>query len=345
MSDHYLFFLNVSYSFAILRPLQEAIWRRGAKVAWFIHDLDPSLLKKNEYLLENISQVKNFNPKAVFVPGNWVPDFFPGVKVELFHGFGIEKKGHFDIRGLFDLYCTHGPLTTKPFKTLAARHKYFAVIETGWPKIDTLFNYQPDSSGIESLKNHKPVILFAPTFSPSLSSAPKLMKIIKELSLAGKYKWLVKFHPLMDENIVKQYHGLKGPNLKIIDDPDIIPSLRAADIMLSDTSSVVVEFLLLNKPVITFKTKKPGPYIKNIQHPDELAPALDQMITRPKEIMKHLKKFISQMHPYNDGCSSERVLAATDRFILDYRDHLKNKPLNLWRKIQIRRRLRYYGLA
>lgn len=342
MSDHYLFFLNVSYSFAILRPLQKAILRKGAKVAWFIHDLDPSLLKKNEHLLENINQVKNFNPKAVFVPGNWVPDFFPGVKVELFHGFGIEKKGHFDIRGLFDLYCTHGPLTTKPFKTLAARHKYFAVIETGWPKMDTLFNYKPDNPWIESLKNDKPVVLFAPTFSPSLSSAPKLWKIIKELSLAGKFKWLVKFHPLMDEKIVKQYHSIEGPNLKIINDPDIIPCLRTADIMLSDTSSVVVEFLLLNKPVVTFRTKKPGPCIMDIQHPEELAPALIRMITRPKKIMKHLKKFISQMHPYNDGCSSERVLAATDRFISDYHSHLKSKPLNLWRKIQVRRRLGYY---
>ena len=43
-----------------------------------------------------------------------------------------------------------------------------------------------------------------------------------------------------------------------------------ADVMISDTSSTVYEFLLLNKPVITFQTVAKDIYWIDIQQTDEL---------------------------------------------------------------------------
>ncbi len=342
MSENYLLFANISYSFAILRPLQSAIRRRGATAAWYLHGLDASHLKPQERLLHSIDEVKRFNPCAVYVPGNWVPDFFPGVKVQIFHGFGIEKKGHFDIRGFFDLYCTSGPLMTDPFKRLERRYRYFRVKETGWPKTDYLLQYKPDQTWKAANRIEKPVVLYAPTFSPSLSSASALRSEIGTLSEKGDIHWLVKFHPLMDERIVGLYRSLESPNLQIIEDADIIPYLHAADVMVSDTSSVVAEFLILKKPVVTFRTKSPADHILNFQRPADLEASLAQALSRPKKMMSAAKNFVEQMHPYSDGCSSERVLTATDSFIS--RDHvnLKPKPFNLYRKLQVRRRMKYY---
>ena len=58
--------------------------------------------------------------------------------------------------------------------------------------------------------------------------------------------------------------------------------------------------------------------------------------------MTNAREFIHGMHPYTDGKSSERVLDAADTFQTRTLGRLKAKPLNLWRKIQVRKRLGYY---
>jgi len=114
--------------------------------------------------------------------------------------------------------------------------------------------------------------------------------------------------------------------------------------MLCDTSSILLEFMMLDKPVVTFRTRVPGAYVIDVLDVDEIESAISQALTRPSELLTATRTYASQLHAYNDGKSSERVLAATDEFIEKYRGRLKPKPLNLWRKIQMRKRLHYYRL-
>ena len=188
----------------------------------------------------------------------------------------------------------------------------------------------------------KPIILYAPTFSPSLTSAPDLEQTIQRMSEQGRYYWLIKFHPLMDPGIADAYRDMQGKNLEVVEEADIIPCLHAADIMVSDTSSVVAEFLLLDKPVITFKARTPAAHVVNIQQTGQLEPAIETMINNPQKNRQPSRDFVQQMHPYTDGMSSERVLDATEQLIADGRGGKKPKPLNLWRKLQVRKRLGYY---
>ena len=53
------------------------------------------------------------------------------------------------------------------------------------------------------------------------------------------------------------YHQIKADNYEIVTMDSCLPLLQKADILLSDTSSMVGEFLLLNKPVVTFKNIDP----------------------------------------------------------------------------------------
>lgn len=335
----YLLYAAESYAFSIMRPLQAEIRRRGHEVAWFLEKVSPHLLLPHEKQLKTVKEVLNFQPRAVFVPGNWVPHFFPGVKVQIFHGFGIEKKGHFRIRGFFDLYCTHGPLTTRPFQELAAKHNHFHVAETGWPKMDDLFNVEetPD-------QGEQPIILFAPTFSPSLTAAPELLETIKDIAARRNWKWLVKFHPKMDPEWVAAYEKSQSPNLEVIADPDLNPLLRIAHVMVSDTSSAVAEFLLQDKPVVTFRNKEPGPHVLDLQEKEQLEDAVAHALTRSDELMKGGRFFAEQMHPYRDGHSSARVLDATEALINGKMSPVGKKPLNLLRKFKVRRRVGYYRL-
>lgn len=342
---HYLLFVTQIYSFSILRPLQKAIRDRGDDAAWYLHNIDKSYLLDDEKLLCSIDEVMTYKPVAVYVPTNWVPDFFPGVKVEIFHGLANDetgKKGHYRIRGLFDLYCTHGKTGTERFSALAKKYNYFHVTETGWPKLDPLFNNQTNTQQRKTTQK-KPTIFYASTFSPSLSSAPFLLSTIKELSQNGDWHWLVTLHPKMDASLVSSFRALQNDNLDFIEaNEDLVPVMRSADVMLCDTSSILLEFMLLDKPVVTFRSKAPGNHVIDIHEPGEVKHAIEQALTRPEALIEAARDYINQLHPYRDGKSSERVLEATDDFIQRHQRLLKKKPLNIIRKIKIRKWMNYY---
>lgn len=339
----YLFFVSELYALAILRPLQAAIRARGDEAAWFFeHERVAAFQRPDEKRLANVRDVIDWQPDAVFVPGNWVPDFFPGLKVEVFHGFSVgkrsEARGHFRVRGSFDLYCTHGPDTTRPFQEIQRRLGFFRVEETGWPKLDPLFaGKYPRKTG------DRPTILFASTFTESITSARALRDTIAASAQRGDWQWLVTLHPKMAEDIVDSYRALQGPNLDFVPTDDILELYAQADVLLSDTSSVVPEFLTQHKPVVTFRNRRPGPYLLDVQNETEVVPALQQALTRPERLMQAIREYANLIHPDRDGKSSERVLDATDRAIQAGRTGLRRKPLNIWRRVQARRRLGYWG--
>ena len=201
MSNYkFLFYIEQNYSFEILRPLQSVIHANGYSVAWIAvgDEVNTGLFHSEERVLDDIKSAIEYQPDACFVPGNIIPNFLSGLKVQVFHGLEWKKKGHFVIRGCFDLYCTHGPATTDRFNQLAAEHGYFDVVETGWPKLDPLFTTKPFELDVIN----KPVVLFAPTFSPKLTCAGALFEQIKDLVSKQDWLWLAKFHPKMDPELV-----------------------------------------------------------------------------------------------------------------------------------------------
>ena len=340
----YLFYIVQNYSYAILRPLQKAIEARGDTVAWFLtgKEIDKNYLHKDEVSLTTVKQVKNYAPCAVFVTGNIVPDFFPGIKVTVFHGFDARKRAnddHFFIRNYFDLYCTQGPDTTHKYQNLAEKHGDFRVVETGWTKLDPFFN-----SNIETTINEKPVVLYSSTFTKKLTSAPQLLETIKSLSKNGKYHWLLTFHPKMDKSIVDAYKEIQHEDLTFIETDNVIPLLLKADVMLCDTSSILQEFLILNKPVVTFNNRLPDECMINVTSPEEILPALDTALSKPDELMKKIQLYTEKLHPYYDGKSSERVLDAVDWYIDKGHKGLKQRSLDLIRKFKMRKELGYYWI-
>ena len=341
MSNKYLFFLSQPYSFAILRPLQQAIRERGDEAAWYLDGPGEHYLRSDERRLHSIAEVKAYSPRAVFVPGNRVFDFFPGIKVEIFHGFNAQKReenrGHFHIRGFFDLYCTQGPSTTAPFRELEKKYRYFRVRETGWSKMDPLFNRPAPPR-----EDPRPVILYTSTFTPRLSSAAVLFETIRALAAQERWRWLVTFHPRLDAGIIAQYKQINLPNLQFIETDDIIPLYQQADVMVSDTSSVISEFLLQHKPVVTFCNRRPGAHLLDVREPAALAAAIETALTRPTALIDNIRSFADSIHPYRDGRSSQRVLAAVDEFIANDLGRMPRKPLNLWRKFKLRKRVGYY---
>ncbi len=344
----YLFYVSQLYAFAILRPLQEQIRRNGDRIAWFFDrpEAGAAFLREDELQLKTVAEVKAFDPCAVFVPGNVVPDFFPGIKVQVFHGLATDdtgKKGHYRIRGFFDLYCTHGPEGTAKFQELAERHGHYGVVETGWPKLDPMFSAPAEKKLPFRLEDGKSTVLFRSTFSPSLSAARQLLPTIAALSATGRWHWLVTLHPKMEQEVIDGYRALAGPHLDFIESHhELTPVLQAADAMLCDTSSIAIEFQMLEKPLVTYKTMAPGAHLINVTSVDEVEAALATALTQPVNLMTATRRFVDRLHPYRDGNSSQRVLDAVAHFERAGQSELKSKPWNLLRKWKIRRKLGYY---
>lgn len=343
-SKRYLFYISQNYSFEILRPLQEAMISRGDEVKWFVTSFEVNMSKftKEEVVLKNIESTVKYHPDACFVPGNIIPDFIPGIKVHVFHGLEWKKKGHFVIRDCFDLYCTHGIATTVRFKELADKHQFFDVVETGWPKLDNLFTVPPATYFTPHLNQKKPAILFAPTFSPSLTSAPILFNEIAKLIKRGNYNWIVKFHPKMDKQWIEKYKTLISENFKIIESRNINELLQWADIMISDTSSVIGEFSLLGKPVIALNNSNPGDYLLNISEAEQLSNAITAALSPDEQLKAAIDNYAQELHPYRDGQSSTRILDAVEHILSNGKSSKKSLPINLFRNLKQRRKLKYW---
>lgn len=342
---NYKFLLHISHAYGIpiCSPIEQEITRRGHEVRWFSEvDESISLLQGRDNLLTRPQDVMNYAPHVVLSAANDVPDFFPGIKVQIFHGFSIHKrsreKGHFRIRGFFDLYCTQGPSTTTLFKKLADEHGFFEAVETGWAKMDTLFPIA--QTDIRT----KPCILISSTFTKRLSLAhdDSFFDELRRLTQSDKYQWMIVMHPLMDKSRVAAFKGLQNGHVRFFDTTDLIPLFKQADIMISDTSSAIAEFLMQKKPVITYRNNAPGQHLLDIRSAEDLAKTIELALSRPQDLLAKINEYVRDVHPYDDGKSSGRVIDAALGFLRKDKSHLRKKPLNLFRKIQIRKKYGFF---
>ena len=214
--------------------------------------------------------------------------------------------------------------------------------ETGWPKLDP---FMRDNAGALPPVREPPVILYHSTFSPAWSAADILYEEVRRLSRTGRWRWIVTFHPKMNADTRARYQALQNEYLTFAENDNILELFAQVDMMCSDTSSALNEFLLTGKPVVTFKNRRPGPQLIDIDDPAQFEGAIERALQRPPQLLQAIREYADAIHPYRDGRSSERVLQAIDAFIASGARNRKRKPLNLWRKLKIRRRVGYWGAA
>ena len=341
------------YALPILQPLADALQVSGHRVhAWF----DGPLAEAGESMPAPITMVDTraataLRPRAVFCAMDWIPPFFAGAKVQLFHGFNTskhsDKRGHFRIRGLFDLYCTQGPATTAPFRKLAAEQGHFAVVETGWPKLDPLF--RDDGGAGQRMRERaqgRPVVMFASTFTERVSAAPHLHGAIGEEIAKGERYWLLTLHPKCPPELFEKYRALAGEHASFVEPEQIVTAQRAADVLLSDTTSVVPEFVVQHKPVVTFRHRMPLDYMLDFSEVAQLPQMLDRAFAPTPGLREAIVAYANDIHPWRDGRSSERVVQAVEDLLAGRLGLLKPKPfMARIRSLQIRKRLGYWGRA
>ncbi len=345
----YLLFATERYALPILQPLADALQAAGHQAYAWLADGAAGAELPSPVRMVGLHEAVALKPRAVFSAANWVPTFLSGPKVQLFHGFNVEKRedarGHFRVRGLFDLYCTQGPATTVPFRALAQQHPHFAVVETGWPKLDPLF--REDGGAAAALRapaGNRPVMLFASTFTERLSAAPLLFDAIAAEVARGDRYWLLTLHPKCAPELFAKYRALAGANACLVETEQLMAAQRAADVLLADTTSVVSEFVVQHKPVVTFRNRAPKPHMLDFEDISLLPAMLQRAFAAEDGLRVAIAEYADAIHPYRDGRCSERVLAATEDLLAGHLGKLAAKPLaGHFRALQIRATLGYWG--
>ena len=199
------------------------------------------------------------------------------------------------------------------------------LLKTGIPRTDFFFKQEKIATIKKRLHkkypliNHKKVILYAPTYRESdlieSSLALDFDKMYEELR--HDYVVLLKLHPaLHDSDKVK----LPSFLLNVSDYPDINHLLTVTDILITDYSSVPMEFSLLDRPMIFFAydlkeyEQERGfweDYEENI--PGPIARTTEEVIELIKQDSFDLAKvsaYSNKWNQYSTGQSSERLLQA-----------------------------------
>ena len=167
-----------------------------------------------------------------------------------------------------------------------------------------------------------------------MQSAEALLPVLPSVMREDEV-WFCKPHELTDKTLLAELAALGSDRFRLVDDFDITPFLHLADVMVSDTSSVLYEFMALDKPVVTYRTlSRPDKGI-DIAEPAELRQALDRCFANPAAFGPQRRRHLAEVNPRLDGS-----IAATVHDVLANIDCTKplgrrRKPLNLFRKAQV----------
>jgi len=309
---------------------------------------------------------KLLRAKAIIVDSNeWVGKFkyqclFNAFKVQIWHGNGMKTVGmlkpHVKGRGFLMSFAAkilgHHPHynllimnSQMQVDTRAKGFDYDELLINGQPRNDLFFktesinfNMGIDSSVFSRCKDlksdGKKIVIYSPTWREpenELQSLKEALDIHRLDSFAKKYGliFIIKLHPksvfqfsLNDTKNIIEYER----------DKDIYPMLGLTDIMITDYSSIYIDYLLLDRPVIFFpfdykryvtgeralqfdyEDVTPG---KRCFNQEEIEIELQELIVKKKDRYKNQRKEMAEkFFKYIDGHSSERLW-----------DYLKNTRL------------------
>lgn len=134
----------------------------------------------------------------------------------------------------------------------------------GYPKLDRLASGGIDGAAVRAahgLAVGRPTVLYAPTYSPASSLHLAGEHIVTALADAG-FNVIVKLHDRSLDPDPRYSGGIdwrarmraieRPGQIVYLEGPDVAPSLAAADLMVTDHSSVGFEYLVLDRPLLIF---------------------------------------------------------------------------------------------
>ena len=184
-------------------------------------------------------------------------------RIQIFHGVSFRNKAvRPEIMGC-DHYFVIGPYMLDRLKSAGLMQEDDSrIAKIGFMKTDALVDGSLQKESIlQSIgfDGSRPVILFAPTGAKRNSLETMGDDVIRKLLAVGKYDLLIKPHDHpknKDVDWATDLRRYEGANCRIVEpSADVIPMLYIADLLISDASSVVNEYTLLDRPILFLDTR------------------------------------------------------------------------------------------
>lgn len=247
------------------------------------------------------------------------------ITIQLWHGVGLKKLTSTS-KTLYDYYISTSNWTNETNFQKIFNSKNFT--NFGYARNDVLFKEK--LSGLDIIfcdeyvlkhisKSNKKIALYMPTYKHP-GEKPfflDLDEFDKKLE-ATNYIIILKLHPFMltyyKYKLDNKYNNILIHNAH----GDIYPLLKYVDVLISDYSSIVYDFLLLDRKIILYNYDKDeyNKYMDFLYDYDEFSPGiqvqtLDQLIceiTNPKDELKDKRtKLRNIFFDFCDGNSSKRI--------------------------------------
>lgn len=247
--------------------------------------------------------------------------------------FGLEditnmQRTKTDIKRFKKVYSSFDYLTVGSEEMADIFKKSFGVkdhqlLRTGVPLTDPYYQENKKKiSGTLKLQGKK-IILYAPTFRDYDMHSIQLPFTEKQLihQLKEEYVLFVKLHPAIQNNIAIKY---SSDYIKDVSHYALYDLLMAADILVTDYSSVPFEFSILNKPILFYTYDLPIYQEKRGLIDNYLSIIPGRACHDSKSLMNEMKtsfnnskieKFSNKWNKYSKGNSSRNLLHFIENLI------------------------------
>ena len=245
-------------------------------IVWLVNDINDSTIPKE------IRKVKYNSLKSIYelvTAKIWIDNFrkqFYCRKrsnqyyIQLWHGCGALKKIEFDVKEKLSKYYVKSMINDNKMVDLMISDSTFFtekcrtafkyngnILEIGVPREDILINNTQmlNNKARETLDiKDKKILLYAPTFRNSFEKSTydvDFSRIINKLN-KGNTKWivLIRLHPHISK--MANIFNYNKDIINVSDYPDMQELIAAADLVITDFSSIMFEAMRIDKKVILY---------------------------------------------------------------------------------------------
>jgi len=247
-----------------------------ASMPFHFRSLKPlAALYEQSLVTLSTDEVMAWKPDVIVVADGWSVEFwrdycdaFNVTLIGMRHG-SVTRYGYAESQYNYADYMCGSPWDIED--TLLSNvqpRKGFLITGNSW--VDQVFQLPEKQPNTET-----PVILFAPTYNPEISAAvwfgERVVKLIR--SVYPDSRIIIKPHPaivqhehsfVVDKAIFRDLmrtwreQSAADPLVELIDAPDasIADYFALADILVADASSLIYEFMTLDRPIILYSSEK-----------------------------------------------------------------------------------------
>ncbi len=206
------------------------------------------------------------------------------------------------------------------------------VLRMGTPRNDKLVSGDTEDM-IKKVKEYYTldqethILMYAPTYRNANPSVIFDADAVWKLLNSGNEKWVIfsRFHRYQEADMHVEIAG--SHIIDVADYPDMQELLAITDILITDYSSVIWDYMLLNKPCFLYVpdkeeyTKNTGFYVELNEWPYEqvcdMNQLMDKLLDYDKEAMQNrIKQHLEQLGSYESGACCEAIAQKIAREIM-----------------------------